>query len=60
MPSRQPLAVVVEDDADMNRAMESVLNADMRLHAEVTLLALLRLMHVGVAALRGAITAERY
>ena len=27
MPSRQPIIVVVEDDADMNRAMESVLNA---------------------------------
>ena len=27
MPSGQPLVVVVEDDADMNRAMESMLNA---------------------------------
>ena len=27
MPSRQPLVVVVEDDADMSQAMESVLRA---------------------------------
>jgi len=27
MPSGQPLVIVVEDDADMSRAMESVLNA---------------------------------